>query len=249
MEQPYLSPATVAPFPSASKDDGGESMKAISSAKLWVRRRRRSLFVPQRCQDDFGSAFLTHADFPKARAKSLLALSRQRKEEFSEQAARKIMEHFLNMELSFKSYNAKECADASNNITKKLKEKLFNTFDLSGCKVVCLCHITKRAKPSLAIDSGCAWDEMKSAVDRDAFVDCVYKTQDIVAVVSVFVVRCKKFGSPKNAAFPDILPAPTVPLSKARSATFSEPTRRGQDVCGEVIISSLSPSKKNEWMG
>ena len=221
MEQPYLSPATLSPLPSASKDDGGESMKAISSAKLWARRRRRSLFVPQRCQDDFGSAFLTHADFPKARAKSLLALSRQRKEEFSEQAARKIMEHFLNTELSFKSYDAKECADASNNITKKLKEKLFNTFDLSGCKVVCLCHITKRAKPSLAIDSGCAWDEMKSAVDRDTFVDCVYKTQDIVAVVSVFVVRCKKFGSPKNPALPDILPAPSAPLSKARSATFS----------------------------
>jgi len=80
-------------------------------------------------------------------------------------------------------------------------------------------------------------------------VDCVYKTQDIVAVVSVFVVRCKKFGSPKNAALPDILPAPSVPLSKARSATFSEPARRGQDACGEVIISSLSPSKKNEWMG
>ena len=221
MEQPYLNPATLAPLPSASKDNGCESMKGISSEKLWARRRRRSLFVPQRCQDDFGSAFLSHADFPKARAKSLLALSRQRKEEFSEQAAHKIMEHVLNMELSFKSYDAKECADASNNITKKLKEKLFNAFDLSGCKVVCLCHITKRAKPSLAIDSGCAWDEMKSTVHKDAFVDCVYKNQDIVAVVSVFVVRCKKLGSPKNAALPDILPAPSVPLSKARSATFS----------------------------
>lgn len=249
MEQPYLSPATLEPLPSASKDDGGESMKAISSAKLWARRRRRSLFVPQRCQDDFGSAFLSHADFPKPRAKSLLALSRQRKEEFSEQAAHKIMEDVLNMELSFKSYDAKECADASNNITKKLKEKLFNAFDLSGCKVVCLCYITKRAKPSLAIDSGSAWDEMKSTVDKDAFVDCVYKTQDIVAVVSVFVVRCKKFGSPKNAALPDISPAPSVPLSKARSSTFSEPARRGQDACGEAVISSLSPPKKNEWMG
>ena len=228
MEPPFLNPTTLVPLPTASKEEGGVSIKGITSAKLWARRRRRSLFVPQRSQEDFGSAFLSHADFPKARAKSLLALNLERKEEFNKQAVHKMMEQVLNMELSFKSYDAKECANASNNITQNLKEKLCNTFDLSGCKVICLCYITKRAKPSLAIDSGCAWDETKSAVDKDAFVDYVYKNQDIVAVASVFVVYFKKLGCPRSAALPDPLPSPSVPLPEVRSATFSEPARRGQ---------------------
>lgn len=222
MDQSYLNPATLVPLPTALNEEGGISLKGVASANLWTRRRRASLFVPQRCQEDFGSAFLSHADFPKPRAKSLLSLNLERKEEFSEQAAHKIMDQVLNMELSFKSYDAKECATASSNIAKKLKEKLFNTFDLSGCKFICLCYITKRAKPSLAIDSGCAWDEVKSTADDDTFVDYVYKNQDIVAVASVFVVRCKKFGCPKSAGLPDLLPGPSFPFPpKARSATFS----------------------------
>ena len=247
MEQPYLNSATLAPLPTALNEEAGRSNKSIASAKLWARRRRRSLFVPQRCQEDLGSAFLSHADFPKARVKSLLSLNRERKEEFCEQAARKTMEQVLNMELSFKSYDAKECANASGNITKKMKEKLFNTFDLSGCKVICLCYVTKRSKPSLAIDSGSAWDEMKSTADEDAFVDYVYKNQDIVAVASVFVVSCKKLDGRKSAALPNSLLAPCVPLPKA-SATLSEPARRGQEVYGDVFKSSLSRRKKNEWM-
>ena len=221
MDQPYLNPTTLVPLSTALNEEAGLSMKGIASSKLWARRRRTSLFVPQRCQGDFGSAFLSHADFPKAKAKSLLSLNLERKEKFSEQAAHKIMERVLNMELSFKSYDAKECANASSNITKKLKEKLFNAFDLSGCKVICLCYITKRAKPSLAIDSGCAWDDVKSTVDKDTFVDYVYKNQDIVAVASVFVVGCKKLGCPKSAGLPVSLPAPSFPLTKVRSATFS----------------------------
>ena len=221
MDQPYLNPASLVPLPTALNKEAGISMKGIASEKLWARRRRTSLFIPQRCQEDFGSASLSHADFPKPRAKSLLTLNLERKEEFSEQAAHKIMEQVLNMELSFKSYNAKECANASNDIAKKLKEKLFNAFDLSGCKIICLCYITKRAKPSLAIDSGSAWDEVKSTVDKDAFVDYVYKNQDIVAVASVFVVHCRKIGCPKSAGLPDSLPAPSFPFTKARSATFS----------------------------
>ena len=223
MEQPYLNPAALAPLPTAVNDEAGISIKGIASSKLWACRRRRSLFVPQRCQEDFGSAFLSHADFPKAKAKSL-SLNRVRKEEFSTQAAHKMMEQVLNMELSFKSYDEKECANASSNITKNLKEKLFNTFDLSGCKVICLCYVTKRAKPSLAIDSGSAWNETKSTADKDTFVDYVYKNQDIVAVASVFLVSSKNFGCTKSAALPHSLPAPIVPLPKARlRATLSGP--------------------------
>ncbi|KAL9951401.1 hypothetical protein ACROYT_G044055 [Oculina patagonica] len=217
MEQPFLNPAALAPLP-ASSEEGSMSIKAIANAKLWARRRRRSLFDPHRCENDYGDSFLSHADFPQARAKSLLAQNHDNKAAFDKQTAHKIMEQVLNMELSFKSYDAKECANASNNIAKVLKEKLCSTFDLSGCKLVCLCYITKRAKPSLSIDSGCAWDEMRSTVDKDAFVDCVYKNTDIVAVASVFVICYQKLA--KKSAM-DSLQAPSTTLPKVRSASLS----------------------------
>ena len=104
-------------------------------------------------------------------------------------------------------------------------------------------------KAGKAVIGGCAWDEMKSTADKDAFVDYVYKNRDIVAVASVFVVCCKTLGCQKSTALPDPLLAPSVSLPKARSRTFSEPVRRVQDVYEDVFISSLSPPKKNEWMG
>lgn len=245
MEQSSLNPATLTPM-SSTKEKTGISIRGVTSAKLWARRRRKSLFVPQRSETDFGNAFMTHADFPKARAKSLSALSRERKLEFDKQMAYKMMEQVLNMELSFKSYDSKECAIASNKIAKTLKDKLSATFDLSGCKVVCLCYITKRAKPSLAIDSGCAWDEMKSTVEKDAFVDYVYKNQDIVAVASVFVISCQRFASKKTEM--DYLQAPSTSLPKARSATISEPARRRHDI-SDVFFSVSAPPRKDEWVG
>lgn len=237
MDQPFLNPATLAPLSPSLEESGGGgggsmSIKSITNAKLWARRRRRSLFDPQRRENDFGCAFLAHADFPKARTKSLSALHRERKADFDKQTAYKMMEQVMNMELAFKSYDAKECATASNKIAKTIKEKLWNMFDLSNCKVVCLCYITKRAKPSLAIDSGCAWDEMKSAVDRDAFVDFVYKNHDIVAVASVFVISCQRLGSKKTAMDSSQAPPSTSFPTKARSATFPETTRRKDEFSG-----------------
>lgn len=79
------------------------------------------------------------------------------------------------MELLFKLYDVKECVIVLSNIVKKLKEKFFNIFDLLGFKVICLCYIIKWVKFLLVIDSGCVWDEVKSIVDEDIFVDYVYK--------------------------------------------------------------------------
>ncbi|XP_078353794.1 dynein light chain Tctex-type 5-B-like [Oculina patagonica] len=207
MDQPFLNPDALAPR--APSEEGSMSIKTIANAKLWARRRRRSLFDPRGNEDDYGNSFLSHADFPQARAKST----------FTTKTAHKIMEQVLNMELSFKSYDVKECANASNNISKVLKEKLCSTFDLSGCKLVCLCYITKRSKPSLAIDSGSAWDDRRSTVDKDAFVDCVYKNQDIVAVASVFLIYFQRLDNKKSAM--DSLQAPSTTLPKVRSSTFS----------------------------
>lgn len=220
MEHLTLNPPALKPLPTSHESEPSLTLRGLPNAKLWARRRRRSLFVPQRCESDIGNAFLTHADFPKARAKSLCSLNRDKKEEFEKQAAYNIIEQVINMELSFKSYDDKECAASSHKIAKKIKEKICNKFDLPDCKVICCCYVTKRAKPSLAIDSGGAWDELKSTVDKDAFVDYVYKNQNIVAVASVFVIHCGRSASMKTGI--DMLQVPSTSLPKARSATFSE---------------------------
>ena len=241
MEHSTLNPPALTPLHTSHESEPSLTLRGLTNAKLWARRRRRSLFVPQRCESDIGNAFLTHADFPKARANSLTSLNRDRKEEFEKQAAYKIIEQVINMELSFKSYDAKECAASSQKIAKLIKDKICNTFDLSGCKVICSCYVTKRAKPSLAIDSGCAWDELKSTVDKDAFVDYVYKNQNIVAVASVFVVHCGRSASAKTGI--DMFQVPSTSIPKARSATFSESGRMRKD--GSVF---LPLPQRNEWM-
>lgn len=244
MEQSILNPPTLTPLSASKEPEPHLTLKGVTQAKLWARRRRRSLFVPERCESDIGNAFLTHADFPKTRAKSLSALNRERKQEFEKQAAYKILEQVLNVELSFKSYDGKECAASSHKIAKLVKDKICNTFELPGCKVISLCYITKRAKPSLAIDSGCAWDELKSTVDNDTFVDYVYKNQDIVAVASVFVVHCQRFGLKKTGVDPLQVPG-TSALPKARSATFPEQGRKRHD---SGVFMSLPLPQRNEWM-
>ncbi|XP_022786593.1 uncharacterized protein LOC111326788 [Stylophora pistillata] len=213
--------------------------------KLQAQRRRRSLFVPQRCETDYGNALLTHADFPKARIKSLCALNRERKLQYDKQLAHKMMEQVANIELSFKSYDIKECETASNKITNTLNKKLSSTFDLSGCKMICLCYIAKRAKPSLSIDSGCAWDEMKRTVEKDAFVDYVYKNQRIVAVISVLDISCRRFPSTKVGL--DNLQTPSTSLPKARSAAMSEPAGRSHELSDGMF--GVAPPRKDQWVG
>lgn len=240
MDEPSLNPATLAPVSESKAGEPRLSLNGIVGAKLWARRRKNSLFIPHRCENDIGNSFLSHADFPKARAKSVTALGVQKKDEFNKQGAYRILEQTMNTELSFKNYDAKECSASSHKIAKLAKEKICSTYELTGCKVICLCYITKRAKPSLAIDSGCAWDELKSTVEKDAFVDFVYKNQDIVAVASVFVIHCRKLGSKKTAA--DLLDA--VP-TKAGSASISEPARKRKD---SSVFTNMPQLQRGEMM-
>lgn len=240
MEKLSLNPATLAPVPESKAGEPRLSLNGIVGAKLWAaRRRRRSFFIPHRCENDIGNCFLSHADFPKARAKSLTALGVQKKEEFKKQGACRILEQTMNTELSLKKYDAKECSASSHKIAKLAKERICSTYELTGCKVICLCYITKRAKPSLTIDSGCAWDELKSTIEKDAFVDFVYKNQDIVAVASVFVIHCRRLGSKKTAS--DLLEVPP----KAGSASMSEPARKRKD---SSVFTNMPQLQRGEMM-
>ena len=170
------------------------SISTTDSSKSLTRRRRNSLFEPRRCSLDVGNAFLSHADFPKSRMKASVSLNHQINSyyEFNKEAAYRIMEQVVSMELSLKSYNSKECALSTQNISLLIKDKLSSSFDLSHYKIICLCQISKRAKPSPAIDSGCAWNDMKCSVERDVFVDYVYKNRYIVAIATVFAIDCRR---------------------------------------------------------
>ena len=220
MEQTTLSHVTLSPSPTSQESEPSLTLRGLTNAKLWARRRRRSLFDLQRRTSDIGNALLSHADFPKVRARSLSSLHRDKKKKFEKQGAYQLLEQVMKMELSFTRYDAKECAASSHKIATLVKEKICNMFDLPGCKVISLCYITKRAKPSMAIDSGCAWDELKTIVDKDAFVDYVYKNETIVAVASLFVINCQRADLKKTEMEVLQLPSPSPP--KGRSATFSE---------------------------
>ena len=197
-----------------SKDDNHFSIKTISSAKMFARRaRRRSLFIPERSHDDIGTSVLAHADFPQARAKSFTSLSKEHREPgCDKEIAHKIMEEIMNQELAHKKYDAKECASITHEIVDAIQNRVSSVLNLRGFKLVCTCYITKRAKNSMHMESGCAWDERKNTIFKDCFVDCVFKNTEIVAVSTVYCVCCKR-------AELDI-------LTKPRRHTISEPPRR-----------------------
>lgn len=241
MEQTTLNQAILSPSPTSQESEPNLSLRGLANAKPWAHGRRRSLFDLQRRTNDIGNALLSHADFPKVRARSVSSLHHDKNNTFEKQAAYKVLEQVINMELSFTRYDAKECAASSHKIATLVKEKICNTFDLPGCKVISLCYITKRAKPSIAIDSGCAWDERKTLVDKDAFVDYVYKNETIVAVASVFVIHCQRADLEKTGMEVFQLPNPSPP--KARSRTFSEPPILRKD---SGIFLPLP--KRDDWM-
>ena len=196
-----------------SEDDNHISIKTISSAKMVARRaRRRSLFSPERSHgDDIGTSVLAHADFPQG---SFTSLNEEHREPgCDKEIAHKIMEEIMNQELAHKKYDAKECASITHEIVDAIQNRVSSVLNLRGFKLVCTCYITKRAKNSMHMESGCAWDERKNTILKDCFVDCVFKNTEIVAVSTVYCVCCKR-------AEPDIT------ATKPRRHTISEPPRR-----------------------
>ena len=207
----------------ASNDEVHLTMRGISTAKVMARRaRRHSLFIPKKSDDDIGISVLAHADFPQPRPRSLSSLDKtQREPGFDKEIAHKIMDEVMSQELAYKAYDLKECSSLSQGIVDGIRSRVSSTFSLSGFKLLCTCNITKRARNSMHMESGCAWDETKSSILKDSFVDCVFKNSDIVAICTVYCVYCKKVTKPTLSA-----PEAAFPTKPARRCTISEPPRR-----------------------
>ena len=170
------------------------------------RTRKSSLFeldrpLPTRTNDP-GVSVMTHADFPvkvrvtRGRRLSPVDLPSKPKElqakpgDFDIQQVKSIIRETLENGLDDKMYDSKDCGRLARQLVHILKHKV-GELRLPGFKMICTCYITKHASPSPSIQSGCAWDESVSSIKRDKFAEYVYKSNDIMAVGTVFGVYCR----------------------------------------------------------
>ena len=183
------------------------------------RRRRTSLFEPKERTEtrfkDHGFAVVTHADYPtRGRSRSLPAdVEGQRSSPsgFVREAIRGIIKRVLETELNGRRYVASQCPGLTRQIVNTLRVKA-TALELENYKFICTCLITKRLKSLPTVQSGCAWDENRASIEKDGFAEYAYKSDDIVAVGSVYGVykekrsaRGKARRNTKELIYPPIL--------------------------------------------
>jgi len=190
-------------------DERRLSFETISKMKVMAgRARRRSLFDFDRADIDIGQSTLSHADFPttpdiKVRSSSF---SEENKSElgFDKVLICGILEQEMNKKLTGKYYEHTECEIFSRQIVTAVKERIA-ALNIKNFKIICVCYITKRASPSMKLESGCAWDEFIATVEKDSFVDCVFQNEFISAVTSVYGVCCQRIPikpAQRSSSFP-----------------------------------------------
>jgi hypothetical protein len=111
---------------------------------------------------------------------------------FNSVKVKKIIHDVLEDELCGKSYSPKDCNAAARDLVNIIKDKV-SELHLPNYKLACTCLITKRIKPAPVIESGCVWDNAKSSVEQDNFVEFLYKNEDLYALGTVYGVYDGKF--------------------------------------------------------
>lgn len=199
LSSPVFTSASTKESPKDSNEDtdfvpGSISFGAVVKAKMMAgrARRRRSLFEPEKCENDIGESVLSHADFPApsmSRSPSKMANSEDMG--FDRELIYEILEHEVKQKLQSKTYDSSECESICRQLANAVKERI-SALEIKNYKIVCSFYISKRAKPSMKMDSGCAWDELLATVDKDSFVDYVFQNDSISAVGSVYGVCCER---------------------------------------------------------
>lgn len=198
LSSPILSPAPPKEppkDPTENEDSNSDTLSfdAVVKAKMLAgrTRRRRSLFEPEKCENDIGASILSHADFP-APSRSPSKMAHSEDMGFDKELIYKILEHEMNQKLQSKTYDSPtECESICRQLANAVKERI-SELEIKNYKVVCTFFISKRCKPSMKMDSGCAWDELLATVDKDSFVDYVFQNDSISAVGSVYGVCCER---------------------------------------------------------
>ncbi|KAK3747549.1 hypothetical protein QZH41_004810 [Actinostola sp. cb2023] len=185
------------------KDD--EDMEIEQPRK--TRERSRSLFEAERpklTETDRGVFVVSHADFPrKLRTKSLPTDPEKLKLKpwvSNHEQIKKIIHDIFENALAGKMYNYKECNSIAGQLAAKIKDKV-SELQLPNYKLACTCMITKRSSPAPVIESGCVWDCHNSSNEQDAFVEFLYKNEDMYAMGTVYGVHDMKFDNTTDVSY------------------------------------------------
>ena len=182
-------------FPSKPKPIYGMEGTPVTKGNTW---RRKSLFDTEGSkQKDAGSFVLTHADFPQqmrslSHPHVLAAPLSQQRNCFHAKIVKDVVKKVLHEKIAKRRYDPKACIQLSRDIADDLKENILEMKVPSGFKVVCTCIITERLKPHFFLESGYAWDDGVTTVERDKFAEYAYRNDHVVAVGTVYIVDCKK---------------------------------------------------------
>ena len=176
-------------------------LEGITLAKnTAARKRKTSLFeAKERTQlrdEDRGIAVMTHADYPlRSRSRSLPVDPEKVKipSGFVKENISKVIREVLESQLSGKKYVASESAKTTRELVNILRDKVVE-LDMKKYKFICTCYITQKLKPAPSVQSGCAWDEGATGIDKDGFAEYVYKNDDLLAVATVYGVYVQKMS-------------------------------------------------------
>lgn len=176
-----------------------QDLEGITLAKNTAARRRKvSLFEanerPRLRDEDRGIAVMTHADYPlRSRSRSLPVDPDKVRipSGFVRENVSKVIQEVLETKLKGKSYEAQECSALTKQLVNIIRDRV-SALDLKKYKLVCTCYVTKRLKPAPSMQSGCAWDESATGVDKDGFAEYIYKSDELIAVASVYGIYTAK---------------------------------------------------------
>ena len=174
-------------------------LEGITLAKNTAARRRKvSLFEaterPRPKDEDRGIAVMTHADYPlRSRSRSLPVDPQKARvpSGFVKENISKMIQEVLETKLKGKRYEASECSALTKQLVNTLRDKVY-ALDLKEYKLICTCYVTKSLKPAPSMQSGCAWDESATGVEKDGFAEYIYKSDELVAVATVYGVYKNK---------------------------------------------------------
>lgn len=174
-------------------------LEGITLAKnTAARRRKTSLFDakerPRARDEDCGIAVMTHADYPlRSRSRSLPVDPDKVRipSGFVKENVSKVIQEVLESKLKGKRYDASECSALTKQLVNTLRDKV-SALDMKKYKFVCTCYVTKRLKPVPSMQSGCAWDESTIGVERDGFAEYIYKSDELIAVATVYGVHAER---------------------------------------------------------
>ena len=154
--------------------------------------RRSSLFALEHPFLDHGVAVVCHADHPKREHSNNSLLNtgqtiaeKEEDSSFNDDIVRHLMREVFEYHLKGIEYRKKESDELCKQIVDDLRKKVA-VLDYKGYKMICSCVMSSSSKPPLWLESSCTWHEEMTNVEKDRFVELVFKNKEFYAIGTVF---------------------------------------------------------------